>query len=225
MGKNTPLAWDLRAFDPPRDVRTAAHLKCGYCPEVGKILISGFGHNPEKIAQYFTRLGWEVDQHNQARCFCKKCVANRKIRAQEEAEERRQKKIADGLLSAQRKQALSTPQERTMASTPRAAEVGIKALTIEQKSSLRRELDGSFDDSIGRYLEGNSDHAISEKLGIPRAIVIEFRENFYGELKDDPELAAIRAGIEDGRKFLRNFEVSLDRLEARVNEYAKKVGL
>lgn len=223
MGKNTPLAWDLRPFDPPRDVRASAHLKCGYCPEVGKILISGFGHNPEKIAKYFTRLGWEVDQHNQARCFCKKCVANRKIRAQEEAEERRKKSVADGLLAAQRKQALSPPQERVM-NGPRA-EVGIKSLSPEQKAALRRELDATFDDSVGRYLEGNSDHAISEKLNIPRAIVGEFRENFYGELKDDPELAAIRAGIEDGRKFLRNFEASLDRLEARVNEYAKKVGL
>jgi hypothetical protein len=220
---NTPLAWTLRAFDPPRDMRTAAHLKCGSCPEVGKLVISGMGHNPEKISQLFTRLGWDIDQHNAARCYCKKCVTNRKIRAQAEAAEEQRKAPAPGLIAAQRRQALSPPQEKKM--TGPRAEVGIKALTADQKTALRNELGGTFDEALGRYLEGNSDRAISEKLSIPMAIVIEFRENFYGELRDDPEIGAFRLQIEDCRKVLRNLENSIDRMEEKLKELCKKAGL
>lgn len=220
MSKDAPLSYRLGPWDPKHgDMRQTAFTQCATCPTVGKIPIVHLGNNPEKIAKLYIRGEWDYDVHNPRRCFCPKCTKQRAIKAGEEVE-RMQKAPAPGLKEAQRIQVLSPPKVIDMRN-----EIGIKALNPQQKADLRRELDSTFDDSVGRYLDGNSDHKISEKLGIPRIVVEEFRENFYGELQDDPEIRAFRQQLDDAKRVLGNLQSSINKMELKLDEIARKVGL
>lgn len=220
--RTTPLAYVLRPWLPPHDLRTTAVLTCAKCPREGKLLIPG-GNNPEKIEKLFIRMGWDCNVHNASECICPTCVKQREIRAGEAAKARREQ--PPGLIAAQQRQALSPPKEVAVRSSSPRGDIGIKELTAEQKTALRNELGGTFDEVNGRYLDGNSDHAISEKLHIPRAVVAEFRENFYGELKDDPEVTAFRAQLEDAKRVLSNMQGTVAKMEAKLEEIAKRVGV
>lgn len=221
MSRVNPLAYDLKPFAPPGDLRPAAHLRCVSCPEVGKIIVSGFGNNPEKIEKYFIRLGWDASVHNSSSNYCPKCVKNRAIRAGEEA--RKRKEQPPGLVAAIRTQALSPPQEKPVQRGEKPPM--IKSLTPEQKAALRNELGGTFDESSGRYLDGNSDRAISEKLGIPMVAVVEFRENFYGELKDDPEITAFATQLAELKKVLGNLSETARKMEVKLEDLRRKAGV
>ncbi len=101
----------------------------------------------------------------------------------------------------------------------------MKDLTPDQKAALRREMDATFDDAIGRWLDGNSDHLVSEKLGIPRFIVTEYRELSYGPLKEDPEIAAIGQTLAEAKRTIVNLSASIQKIEARLEEVRRKVGI
>ena len=223
MSRTNPMAYRIGPFAPPGDLRSTAITSCAKCGNEGKIIIAGMGNNPEKIEKLYIRLGWDYQRFSPGQCICAKCVKQREIRATEEVTRPRPVE-APGLRTAQVVQALNPQKEPTMRSSSRG-DVGIKSLTPEQKSKLRSELDSTFDDSVGRYLEGNSDHKISEKLDIARTIVQEFRENFYGELQDDPEISAFRQQLDDAKRVLSNMQGTVAKMELKLDEISRKVGL
>ena len=221
---NRPLAYSLRPWDAANgDMRQTAHLQCASCPVVGRLSVVGIGNNPDMIQKLFIRMDWDCDVHHPSENYCPKCTKQRAIRAGEAVAAR--KSIADGIRSAQQKQALNPREPMQARSSSPRGDIGIKSLTPAQKSQLRTQLDSTFDDSIGRYLEGNSDHKISELLGIPRATVEEFRENFYGELQDDPEISAFRMQLDDAKRVMSNLQSSINKMELKLDEISKKVGL
>lgn len=228
MASKAPLAYRLASFDPPRDMRSTAHLPCATCPVIGKLPIVSMGNNPEAINKMFGRLGWDANVWKHAENWCPACVRRREA----EAKARLPLDAASRVLTDV--PAATTPRGLKDAirmgsgvrhSSPKEDKVTLKSLSADQKASLRRELDASFDDTTGQYLSGTTDHTISEKLDIPRAIVIEFRELTYGELKEDPELSALRAGFEEMKKFAANFQSSLAKYEERLAAYARKIGM
>jgi hypothetical protein len=71
-----------------------------------------------------------------------------------------------------------------------------KAVAPDSKTRIRALLDKHFDDSRGAYLDGYSDQRIGTELEVPWKAVADLREVAYGPLREDPELAAIKATIE-----------------------------
>ena len=214
------LAYDIVPLDPPADRRASARLKCRECGEYGKIPVAGMPNNPERYEKLFIRLGWDADVFHPGKNWCPKCVRLRKIRANEPTEPVPKPRVfTTGPL---------TPVfEVPLGAGTRSSSMGdqvtdIKKLGNEQKAKLRKEIEEFFDDSTGRYLEGQSDHTISDRLQIARAVVAEFRENFYGELKEDPETAALREGIEECKRAQAAIQSRLQKLEIKLNEVREK---
>lgn len=218
---NTTLAYEIRPLNPPEDMRPAATLQCAGCDVKGKLPIMGFGNNPEKIQQAFIRLGWRCDVHKASGNFCPKCMKEKAVRAEAAAkrndEQRKEEKQVE--LRAFTRTPVST------ASSPQMVEVrSLRDLTPDQKFKLRQSLDHSFDDSSGRYIDGHTDHTVSERLGIPRAIVIEFRELMYGPLKEDPLVTNLRDQLSEAKKALAGIQSDVAKMELLLAEVAKKNG-
>lgn len=224
MSRVQATSYRIGTWAPPGDMRPTAISRCAKCGNEGRLIIAGVGNNPHKIEKFYIRLGWDYDVFSPGNCICPKCVRQREIRATEEVTRPRPVSAPPGLRTAQIAQALNPQKELPMRSSSKE-EVGIKSLSPEQKAKLRGELDSTFDDSVGRYLDGNSDHKISEKLGIARATVQEFRENFYGELQDDPEISAFRQQLEDAKRVVSNIQASVAKMELKLDEISRKVGL
>ena len=86
-------------------------------------------------------------------------------------------------------------------------------------------LDHSFDDKAGRYLDGANDHLFSEKTGIPRAVVIEFRELMFGPLKEDPLITGFRDQLDAVKKQMAALQSSIGKMELQIGEISKKNGM
>lgn len=220
---STVLAYEIGPLNAPDDMRSSAILKCAGCDVKGKLPIMGFGNNPEKIEKAFVRLGWRCDVHKASGNFCPKCMKEKAVRA--EAAARRKDEQCKEEQQVELRAFTRTPASATI-STPRVVEIkSLRELTPEQKFRLRQELDQSFDDSAGCYLDGRTDHTVSEKLGIPRAIVIEFRELMYGPLKEDPLITTLRNGLAEAKKAMASIQSDVAKMELLLAEVAKKNGL
>lgn len=210
----TALAYELRPLNPPVDMRTAAAITCSGCGAIGKVPILGFGNNPDKIERAFIRMSWRCDVHKPAECLCPKCMREKAIRAKNDTSTPKEPPVAIALSPFR------------AASSPRVVEVkGIRDLTPEQKFTLRQLLDHSFDDKAGRYLDGANDHLFSEKTGIPRAVVVEFRELMFGPLKEDPLITGFRDQLDAVKKQMALLQSSIGKMELQISEIAKKNGM
>lgn len=219
-----PLAYRLAPYDPPVDMTATAHMTCAECGSVRRLKVVGIGNNPEKIEKMFIRMGWDCNVHKPKECICERCVRLRKIRIEREID---RPVPAERIFAAISKKPTPAhfPEDTPLVSGTRTSsskEVGIKALTPEQKTSLRNELSGTFDESVGRYLDGNSDRTISEKYNIPMAVVIEFRENFYGELREDPQITAFKTQMADALKIMGNLQRTFAQMETKLDELSRK---
>lgn len=215
-----PLAYSLRPYNAPRDLTIAAWLPCSLCQDVEKVKISSMGNNPGLIEQAFKHMGWNVNVHRAKACVCPKCIA-------------KQKKEED-LLKHQ-----PTPPERILKTVQPVSVVPalnsrggsaqtishLRDLTKEQRGLLREEIEAYFNEEAGRWESGHSDHNASETLGIPRAIVIEFRESFYGPLKEDSDVTWLKAEIVGVRREIAATQGRLSKMEERLALIQKKVGL
>lgn len=102
-----------------------------------------------------------------------------------------------------------------------------RELTPKEQRAVYAELEAHFDESAGLYRGGESDDAIADRLGVPRACVARLREVAFGPLKQDPEVAALQAAIaaagaelgamrnmlEEASRQYRELERRLDKLE------------
>lgn len=214
------LAYSIVQMDPPRDMRSAARLECSACRKADKLIITGMGNNPEKIEKMYIRMGWDADVHHHSRNICPKCVTQRKIRAGVEDRKpvTKEEKFAAAVAAA----TINKPV--IPISSPKEVGLVIKRLSPEQKAELRQAIEDNFNPDTGRWEPGFSDHFVSETLGIPRVLVQEFRDNFYGELKEDPEFLSIKDQLMQSKTLLTNLQSTINKLELRVAEYAKKSG-
>lgn len=222
MSKSSPLAYSLKPFNPPHDLRSAAWLPCAKCQSVDKAPIVAWGNNPEKIEKYFIAKGWECNVHKPSLCICPKCVATKKKQAELLKQEPKAKDAARVLPT------IHPPEEKNVQplSHTRTAATGaaltLKNLPTAMKTALRREMDANFDEDKGRYLDGESDHSISERVKIPRAIVAEFRSLSYGEIKEDPELVALRDQLDQAKRLMGDLQARIDRAEKAIAVLANR---
>ncbi len=224
-----PLAYMIQANDPAaNDMRPFAKITCAKCQAGGRISVVGYGNNPEWIEKQFIRLGWSCNVHKATECICPKCVREREIRAQDDLREKAQSAPArvlpskpPGLMDSIRIGAgtrkSSSPMEDKV--------VTIKDLSPKQKGELRTAIEGYFDPDKGQWTDGYSDHRVSEELGIARVIVAEFRDTFYGELQEDPEIKAFRTQLAELKSVLSNLQGTASKMELKLAELLKKHGL
>lgn len=226
MGPPTALAYEIRPYAAPDDLRPAAHLKCPRCGDVGKIHIAGMSNNPEKIGKFFVRLGWDADMHHWSRNLCPKCVKLRETRSHPIDTKPRRVLLpvldnpdkGKALVSAASSRAQDFALGAGVRSTPKAGEVTIRTLSAKQKADLRSALDDNFDPDAGRWAKDWSDHVVSELLDIPRILVAEFRENFYGELKEDPDTQEFRDGLATVKNMQKDMQSMISRLETLLEK-------
>lgn len=225
MGRSAAshLAYTLVQLDPPRDMRSAAQAVCAECDFKQKIPIVAMGNNPEKIGQMFVRQGWDFDPFHASKCLCPKCVRQRKVRRQDEI------KKAEALSGHVRVLPTVTPPAPKHFDPPLVAGTrkpqtpqSLKDLTREQRALIREELEKNFDDGTGRYAKGVNDQIIADALDIPRILVEQFRDNFFGPLAaEDPVIKALRDDLESVMKGISALQTKAAQLATKLEEVIK----
>ena len=81
-------------------------------------------------------------------------------------------------------------KEKKMAEAAKPSPVTMKA-----QAAMFRLLDQHFDAEVGRFDEGWSDDRIAKETGLKKEAVAEFRRAGFGEIREDPAVASIRADI------------------------------
>lgn len=81
-------------------------------------------------------------------------------------------------------------KEKRTAMASNASPAAMKA-----QAAMFQHLTAHFDVEAGRYEKGWSDQVIAEKTGLSAEHVAAFRTAGFGELKDAPEIVALRADI------------------------------
>ena len=81
-------------------------------------------------------------------------------------------------------------EQRTAAMASNASPAAMKA-----QAAMFSHRTANFDAETGRYAKGWSDKVIAEKTNLSVEHVAAFREAGFGELKDSPEIVALRADI------------------------------
>lgn len=223
------LAYDLVRFNPPVDLRTAAKLKCYDCPTTDKVIIAGKGNNPEWIGQRFVQLGWDCDPFHRSRNWCPKCVKQRKIRAHAEAEKEKPR-VLPSLPPLPPVNPLVPKHFEPLTAGTRSSSKGdqvtdIRSLKTDQRALLRTAIEAYFDGDNGRFTEGWDDRRISEETNLPMKVVIEFREMFYGELQEDPEVKAFKQMYTEAKTVMGNLQSSLQKMEIKLEALLKKHGV
>lgn len=109
----------------------------------------------------------------------------------------------------------SKPKERPAMSTTTVQSV--RDATPEEKSRIRRFLDGHFDDMRGCYLEGWSGKKAGEELKIPYAIIAKIREAAYGPIRVDPALLEMQ-------EELARLQATCTELQSKITAFVKKLG-
>lgn len=87
-------------------------------------------------------------------------------------------------------------------------------------------LQSHFNTDKGAYAQGWSDEKIAAETGMPKALVIEYRESCFGPIKEPAELSALRADITALETLQREssgaITVEIANLRTRVAELAAK---
>lgn len=220
-----PLAYSLRPYNSPRDLTISAWLPCEECQDVGKLKINVIGNNPGLIEQGFTKMGWEANVHKPKLCICPKCILKKK-KERELLKSQPQIK-SERILPTVRMPAVTPATLPVVLSRGASNQViaSLRDLTKEQRQLLRDEIETHFNEDAGRWSEGHSDHNASETLGIPRAVVIEFRESFYGPLKEDADVTWLRQEIAVVKGVIAGAQARMAKMEERLTLVQKKVGL
>lgn len=71
----------------------------------------------------------------------------------------------------------------------------VSTAAMKAQADMFRHLSDRFDTVAGRYEAGWNDERIAKETGIAKTTVVEFRKAGFGEIKEDPAIADIRADI------------------------------
>lgn len=71
----------------------------------------------------------------------------------------------------------------------------VSPAAMKAQAAMFQHLQTAFDVETGRYAKGWSDKVIAEKTGLSVEHVAAFRTAAFGDLKDAPEIVALRAEI------------------------------
>lgn len=103
--------------------------------------------------------------------------------------------------------------------------------TLRRQRQMHRLLEDHFDEEAGRYRGDWSDAKIAQETGLSPAAVSKARDAGYGELREDPELAALRQEWAEVREraardmaAMRDMtEEALGKLQNRLNQIDARI--
>lgn len=190
------------------------------CVDCSKTLDLSMRHGaslaPIAYAKMAAREGWSVHPLKKAKVFCGACFSREHVNDPDSE----LKKVT--LMS--NVQPLSIPTPATKAAPVAAAPVvSVRDVTPETRHKIRHLLDKHFDDAAGAYLDGMSDEAVAEQLGIPRIAVEQLREAAYGPLKIDPVLSGLRVDLAQLKGEIEDYRAKGMRLEAAIMALGSKI--
>ncbi len=85
-----------------------------------------------------------------------------------------------------------------------------------------------FDPDTGRYSDGYTDQRLGNEKNVPWAHIKTIREEFFGPIKGDPEIDAIKSGLEKLEEALakenKNLELLLDQAMKRMETMEATIG-
>lgn len=145
------------------------------------------GLSSEHSAKFFTRLGWALGSKPE----CPDCQ------------------------TARRNKPLKEKPKMTV--VPIKGEPQARPLTPDERTKVRNQLEGCFDEQRGVYLDGQSDQSIGLKLNLPWASVRDYREVAFGPLKGNEETAALKVDID---KLTADLAALMSRSSKEIGEVA-----
>lgn len=186
-----------RAGEIPRITCNACEVSADLTPVYGPVRV-------DAIISKFKRLGWRTDGRHARKTFCPTCSSPKRLKAA--TTETTETTEAP-------KEAPPMPAEATSANgaappQPRLAVVPTPP-TANQRASIRRLLDGNFDDAKGVYLGGYSDQRIGAECGVPWATVKQLRETAYGPIKSDPQVETLFVALDTAKAEVIDIDRSL----------------
>lgn len=93
----------------------------------------------------------------------------------------------------------------------------------DQKRSILRKLDESYDEARKCYIQGMADQVIASGLNVPRAWVVDLREEFYGPSGDNEEARRIRTEIDAIKSVLGEAERAMDKAVTALSDATTKM--
>lgn len=88
-------------------------------------------------------------------------------------------------------------------------------------------LEESFDEDAGRYKSGMSDASIAKETGASPEYVAKVREEYFGPLKEPPEMEAIRAEMlqlhQEAERLRKDADAAAKALEAKVDALGERI--
>lgn len=195
-----------------------ARLRCSSCPAHHDIKM--VSHLPtEVIMKKFQKHGWTVHVSRPDKCQCPDCFLSRRRSVNKLREAPKMVEV----FPAPHTNSVAIPIGTSKQEPVLAA--GLTPLTQANRTKIREMLDTHFDDAAGRYLDNLTDQKVGEKIGVPWKHVEEIRRLAYGELKEDPELTAIRAQLNAADEKHRELGDLLLSIDARARAIEKRLGL
>ena len=189
-------------------VETLAVFACRRCPATLSLRMrkDPNANNPEFMARKARDMGWQAHPRKPNRSRCPACSHNETVDREHidvvtpsrpcitidlQPEEESAAMALNPAPAANKVTTLASAIANSSSLTPLA-----KAVAPDSKTRIRALLDKHFDDSRGAYLDGYSDQRVGAELDVPWKAVADLREVAYGPLREDPEVAAIKASIE-----------------------------
>lgn len=166
--------------------------------------------------------GWIADADS-PRAECPHCAQSRRARASGERAPKRPGATVHSLDQSPPEQEIA-PVSSTVATASALPKPPLtpREPTQAERLKIRAVLDKHFDDGAGCWLDGFSDQKAGEACAVPWSLVTRIREAAYGPIRVDPEVAALRAEME---QITRGVGALSDRLAAavmRLDALAKK---
>lgn len=101
----------------------------------------------------------------------------------------------------------------------------VSPTAMKAQADMFRLLADHFDTVDGRYVDGWSDEKIAKETGIAKATVADFRKAGFGEIKEDPAIAAIRADINALEEIQREHAAGIAQQLAELRARLAKVSV
>lgn len=187
---------------------TYARFQCVVCAAEHNTLVkTGAPLNSELIAQHARNAGWDVNPWKANHCWCPACRARG---GSAKATTIAQAIKGDPAPPPPEPPPTPSPEQEPTMAKPPTSPAPLAPLDAQQRQRIRALLDKHFDDSVGAYLDGMSDHALAEILNLPRLHIEQMREAAYGPLRISPEMQTLQRDLDRLRQDVAALRASID---------------
>lgn len=210
-----------------------AHLICSMpgCGKIGEVHLRTV-LPVDVLDKKFHQQGWELDPHICPECVEAKRLARRKVKVALTAGTMMDDFWSSGLPIVRDVPASAKPEVKELedmnatTTIDRSLQEQLKPVSApahKATAKMHRLLDSHFSSDEGRYEEGWDDERIAFECGLAAQYVGEVRDIAYGELKESPELVALRNDIKALRDLITEQQEQLVTAQREVNQLVTRI--